>query len=297
MRLRTTGDLQKAIDTLTSLARELKSLLNDPNLTSRQARYDWLQWWANADMRLRDVFARGDLQTALYVTAADVRTSEPRQPASVTSGHDAPTLSFIIRCRDVWAERLEDEARELRQVQAFVDRPGRIGVLDTSAFIEGRKFWLANWPTLLGADPPGGPPLPVRLVVPLLVVEELDEGKTSKVNRVQDRSRDSLRELWKLDRDSSLSSRLVDVLRLNSRVTIEILLDSRAHNRLPVNDFEITDRAVFVQEMVSSPRQVQMVAGDYSMLVRARSMGLHSVLIPRLESGDGGEGASAHSTS
>ena len=55
---------------------------------------------------------------------------------------------------------------------------------------------------------------------------------------------------------------------------------------LPVNDFEITDRALFVQEMVTSPRRVRLVAGDYSMLFRGRSLGLETLQIPRLESGD-----------
>lgn len=124
------------------------------------------------------------------------------------------------------------------------------------------------------------------------MVEELDEGKNSKVNRVQERSKDALRELWKLRRREELSSSLVDVLELNARVTVEILMDNASHVRLPVNDFEITDRALFVQEMVTSTRRVRLVAGDYSMLFRGRSLGLDTLQIPRLESGD--HGADSH---
>jgi hypothetical protein len=75
-------------------------------------------------------------------------------------------------------------------------------------------------------------------------------------------------------------------------VTVEILMDSTSHTRLPVNVFEITDRAVFVQEMVTSPRRVRLVAGDYSMLFRGRSLGLDTLQIPRLESGDRGNDSS-----
>ena len=69
-------------------------------------------------------------------------------------------------------------------------------------------------------------------------------------------------------------------------------MDSAGHTRLPVNDFEITDRALFVQEMMSSARRVRLVAGDYSMLFRGRSLGLDTLQIPRLESGD--RGADSH---
>ena len=106
-------------------------------------------------------------------------------------------------------------------------------MLDTSAFLEGRRFYSANWPELLDADPPGEPQLAVRLVVPLVVVDELDEGKNSKVNRVQERSKDALRELWKLRRIEELSSSLVDVLKLDTRVTVEILMDSASHTPTP----------------------------------------------------------------
>ena len=126
-----------------------------------------------------------------------------------------------------------------------------------------------------------------------MVVEELDEGKNSKVNRVQARSKDALRELWKLRRIDELSSPIVDVLKLDAQVTVEILMDSASHTRLPVNDFEITDRALFVQEMVTPPRRIQLVAGDYSMLFRGRSLGLDTLLIPRLEPGDRGDDISA----
>lgn len=84
----------------------------------------------------------------------------------------------------------------------------------------------------------------------------------------------------------------MDVLQLDARVTVEILMDSASHTRLPVNDFEITDQALFVQEMMTSSRRVLLVAGDYSMLFRGRSLGLDTLQIPRLQSGDRGDDSS-----
>ncbi len=257
-------------------------------MISHVSRTLWLRWWELADSSLREVFADDGLVTPLYRTAQEVRAAIEGPGLS----NDQAVISLLNRTRDVWANHLESAADQLRQVQGFANQDGRIAVLDTSAFLEGSRFYGVNWPGLLDADPPGMPPLAVRLVVPLVVVEELDEGKNSKVNRVQERSKDALRELWKLRRREERSSSLVEVLELDARVTVEILMDSASHTRLPVNDFEITDRALYIQEMVTSPRRVRLVAGDYSMLFRGRSLGLDTVLISRLESGD--PGANCH---
>ena len=309
MRLKNPGELQKALDTLDARARELRRVFETRPAPSSRCRRLWLRWWEVADSSLREVFADDDLVTPLYRTAQEVRTaiertaapaevavedpsSTPLPPGGTILSNDPVVKSLLNRTRDVWVDRLETAADQLRRVQGFVNRDGRIAVLDTSAFLEGRRFYRTNWPELLDADPPGQPQLAVRLVVPLVVVEELDEGKNNKVNRVQERSKDTLRELWQLRRIDELSSPLVDVLQLDARVTVEILMDSTSHTRLPVNDFEITDRALFVQEMVTPPHRVRLVAGDYSMLFRGRSLGLDTLLIPRLESGDRGDDSS-----
>jgi hypothetical protein len=304
--LKNPGGLQKALDTLDARARELRRVFEIHPVMSSVCRTVWLRWWELADSSLREVFADDDLVTPLYRTAQEVRaategTGGPVEVAVISSStssggtilsNDPVVMSLLNRTRDVWVDRLETAADQLRQVQRFVNRSGRIAVLDTSAFLEGRRFHCANWPELLDANPSGQPQLGVRLVVPLVVVEELDEGKNSKVNRVQERSKDALRELWKLRRIDELSSPLVDVLQLDARVTVEILMDSAIHTRLPVNDFEITDRALFMQEMVTSPRRLKLVAGDYSMLFRGRSLGLDTLQIPRHESGDRGADSS-----
>jgi PIN domain len=309
VRLKNPGELQKALDTLDARARELRRVFEIRPRFSSHCRRAWLRWWELADSSFREVFADDDLVTPLYRTAQEVRaaiegtwgpveigmvsSSTPGSSGDTMIRNDPVVMSLLNRTRDVWVDRLETAADQLRMVQRFVNRSGRIAVLDTSAFLEGRKFYGANWPELLDEDPRGEPQLAVRLVVPLVVVEELDEGKNSKVNRVQERSKDALRELWKLRRIEELSSSLVDVLKLDTRVTVEILMDSASHTRLPVNDFEITDRALFVQEMVTSPRRVRLVAGDYSMLFRGRSLGLDTLQIPRLESGNRGDDSSS----
>ena len=281
MQLKTPGELQAAIDSVSLLARELAECLNGPRPNSQQAREAWLKWWAGADMKLRELFADDDLLVLLARTATEIRNLDLPAPA-----YEAPSLSFIIRERDVWVDRLATAVRRLEQVKDFVMRPGRVAVLDTSAFHEFDRFWVADWAMVTEADPRHEPMsgLPIRLVVPLVVVEELDAQKRHQNGKVRQAAREILRHLRDLQRVST--DAFVDVLRLNDRVTVEILFDDRAHVRLPVNDAEIIDRAVYLRSLFPTGRRVILVSGDVSMEFRAEGAGLETRHVSRDVSGD-----------
>jgi rRNA-processing protein FCF1 len=281
MRLKTPGELQKAIDAVGSLARELDECLNGLQPNSQVVRESWLKWWAGADMKLRELFADDDLLVPLARTATEIRNLDIPAPA-----YEAPTLSFIIRERDVWVERLEAAVRRMIQLRNFTMRPGRVAVLDTSAFHEFERFWVADWPDVTQADPPHAsmPGLPIRLMVPLVVVEELDAQKRHQNGKVRQAARDILKHLRDLERVSTDS--FADVLRLNDRVTIEILLDTPSHIRLPVNDAEIIDRAVYLRSLFPMSIRVILVSGDVSMEFRAEGAGLETKHVSRAVNGD-----------
>ncbi len=192
-----------------------------------------------------------------------------------------PIQSFIIRERDVWVDRLNNAVRELKQLNDFVRRPGRVAVLDTSAFHEFDRFWLADWASVTEADPPhtSMPGLPIRLMVPLVVVEELDSQKSHPNGKVRQAAREILRQLRDLLRASS--NAFADVLILNDRVTIEILLDNRMHVRLPVNDAEIIDRALYLRSLFPTSRRIILISSDLSMQFRAEGAGLETRHVSR----------------
>jgi hypothetical protein len=281
MRLKTPGDLQAVIDNVDFLARKLADCLSGPRPNSRQAREAWLEWWAGADMKIRELFADDDLLVPLARTATEIRNLDIPAPA-----YEAPSLSFIIRERDVWVDRLETAVRKLKEIEDFVTRPGRIAVLDTSAFHEFDRFWVADWVKLTEADPPHAsmPGLPIRLVVPLIVVEELDAQKRHPNGKVREAARDILRHLRDLPRLST--DAFADVLRLDDRVTVEILLDDPMHLRMPVNDAEIIDRAVHLRSLFPMSRRVILVSGDVSMEFRAEGVSLETKHVSRDVTGD-----------
>lgn len=99
-------------------------------------------------------------------------------------------------------------------------RPGRVAVLDTSAFHEFDRLWTADWTKIAEADPPhvSMAGLPIRLVVPLVVVEELDDQKHHPNGRVRQAARDILRHLRELPRVAT--GAVADVLRVHARVTM-----------------------------------------------------------------------------
>ncbi len=77
------------------------------------------------------------------------------------------------------------------------------------------------------------------------------------------------------------------VLRLNDRVTVEVLLDPSGHVRQPVNDAEISDRAVWLQNLMGRARHVVMVSGDLSQLFRVEGLGPDAALVSRPSDDDG----------
>lgn len=257
MRLRHTVDL--TVETLT----RVKSELGNTRGGGREPwdrRDNWLRWWAATDSQLRNLFADGGLAAALSLSADKIRDA------------NLGALPFVLMNRetDAWDEQLGQVIEELKALKPFIERPGHIVVPDTSAFVEGEYFTDQNWQSLVGV----GAAEPVRLVVPILVVEELDDLKRGR-DRTQDRARSVLRRMWELNSDARTAAALPG----SRPVTIEVLVDGSWHVRRPVNDNEIIQRTLFIGEITG--RDVILAAGDYSMLYQASSAGLKAVLMER----------------
>lgn len=165
---------------------------------------------------------------------------------------------------------------------ARVDRleaqSGRLVVADTNVYLHHEQlFDEVDWPGVVSAGSQG-----VHLVVPLLVVDELDRHKRAdrqkKVRRgaeetVGTRARRTLRALDELFEDP----RWVATLRPDRgppapAVRAELLLDPPGHVRLPDADDELVDQAAALRDL--SGRDVAVVTGDTGMALRARAVGL-----------------------
>ena len=254
MRLRSPGAVDSAIGLLTTVKDQLYGCRSGPGSTKRA---QWLAWWERADPALRSLFADDDLVLSLYQARSEISRE---QPLLATGLADRET--------DVWIARLEEVISQLRALKPFIERPGEIIVPDTSALIEGVYFTDFNWASLEGIPAATGI---IRLIVPVLVMEELNGLKTDR--RAGSRSRSVLRRLWELHRDPTEAAAIP-----GKPVTVEVLLDGPWHVRRAVNDDEIIQRAAEISEVTG--KSVVLAAGDYAMLYRAAREGLKAALMP-----------------
>lgn len=264
MRLRNPGGIEDALNTIKQVRSELSNASNAHGAAGRKDAFlSWCNGWASPQLGnhippSEDVFAQlGESHNRVVLAP----------PMS-----DRQLNGFINRECSEWLAALDRMSEELKGRMAFAARAGHLVVLDTSALMEGAFFTEFDWHALDATLKVGA----VRLVLPSLVVEELDDLKRQRDWRAKERARRVLRTLWNLHRASP-----AEPAGLPGRpdVTIEVLLDGDWHQRRPNNDGEIIDQAVVVREMTGQP--VILAAGDYTQLYRAAQTGLAAVLMPR----------------
>lgn len=158
---------------------------------------------------------------------------------------------------------------------------GALAVADTSVYLHHPEpFDRIDWPALV----PGASSSGVHLVIPLLVVDELDRHKRADARKlvvrggqetVRTRARITIRTLEDMFGDPGW---ITTVAPGPPHVSAELLFDPPGHARLASADAEIIDRAVAAQDLFGSP--VTLVARDTGMVFAARNAGLASVRIP-----------------
>jgi rRNA-processing protein FCF1 len=120
------------------------------------------------------------------------------------------------------------------------------------------------------------------VLVPIVIVDELDRLKESKDKVVRWRAGYTLAVLDRVFADGAGRARLRpgDVVPgpdglTRSEVTIELVFDPPGHVRLPGNDDEIIDRALAVEALAD--RKVTLLTYDTGQSTRARNAGLQVV--------------------
>ncbi|WP_307513437.1 PIN domain-containing protein [Streptomyces sp. W4I9-2] len=176
----------------------------------------------------------------------------------------------------------------LKERVASWNQQGLFVVADTSVYIQ-HDVKLEEW-DLRGILPVREEP--IHLLVPMVVIDELDSLKQSRSTRW--RAGYSLAVFERL-LPSGIGSAILaeeDYAPLDSggiprgKVTIEILFDPPGHERLPINDDEIIDRAVAIQPLAGRP--VHLLTYDTGQSMRGRAAGLRVVKL-RDDAGAGEE--------
>ena len=116
----------------------------------------------------------------------------------------------------------------------------------------------------------------IHVLVPIVVVDELDRLKESKDRAVRWRAGYTIAVLDRVFKNDAgvavLRKPVVSAQGSRGPITIELLFDPPGHVRLPINDDEIIDRALAVEPLAA--RKVTLLTYDTGQATRARMTGL-----------------------
>lgn len=141
----------------------------------------FLSWVGTAESQLRNIFIDPTTWEHLYGERywriRDLADDSPRWMELIN--HEAEIQA-------TWLDELADRLKSLSDRLAAA--PGQLTVLDTHVLLHFQPPDQVDWPTVVGSPA-------VRLVLPLRVIEELDEKKYTARAKLADRARRLLSQL------------------------------------------------------------------------------------------------------
>lgn len=230
-------------------------------------------WTDTNERRFRSVLVEPDVAEGLFTTRFWQLFSWVVTPRD-TGGGPAP-LRYIRPLsaeRDYQVARLERVREDLDQLRQWPKRSGRVIVYDTNALIHYKAASDIEWKQVVGVDS-------VRLVVPLIVVDELDRKRYGTDSNTVSRAKAAQRVLLDLLGDTQPGRETV-VPSKDGTVTLEVFMDERGHRRLQYADDEIIDRAILMQQLLGSARPVFILTHDAGMRFRADAAGIKVIRLP-----------------
>lgn len=209
----------------------------------------YLLWVNEAERELQDVFEDPATWTELhgefFWRIRELRPDSPRGAELINGEID----------RQV--RRLEGLRASAAALGAFIARaPGRIAILDTHVLLHFEPPQQIKWVPIVGSEL-------VRLVLPLRVVEELDEKKYTARDDLAQRARSLLAELR-----TRLAASHDGVIELREAVSLEVFADEEPRRRTLDADQEVLDLA---RELAGLGTDVVLVTDDAGLEIRARA--------------------------
>jgi hypothetical protein len=260
------ADPQTVLGTLQERRRSLDNLRG--NLRA------YLEWADGGHRTLRRLIQRSDVDALLH-------TWRYRHLLGF-AGQLAPETGIALNAEiDERREMLDLAISALTEEMSHwqIRSTGRIIVPDTNLFLHHpdkiHDIDYAAMTPKAGFRPSDG----ISVVLPILVVDELDNAKQSRDRHLRWRAGHTLGVLDEL----LISPRAPGLLReaqpsvpgdpwAPGKVTVEIFFDRPGHRRLPIEDDEIIARALEIQSLAGRP--VHVITMDTHMSTRCRHAGL-----------------------
>jgi hypothetical protein len=217
----------------------------------------YLNWVDAAEGQVRNLFTdlgtRNHLRSTAYWM---IRTDQDFRAIELINTEATEQVA--------WLRNLADQLSELEQ--RLKAAPGIITVLDTNALLHYQPPEQIDWLKVVSVQR-------VRLVLPLRVIEELDEKKYARrQDDVPDRARRLLSQLW-----ARLAPTAGKPVELREHVTIEVPIDTGPRARPLDADQEILDTC---EELSNVGQEVVLVTGDTGIGVRALAIPVKVVQMP-----------------
>ncbi|MFJ6385880.1 PIN domain-containing protein [Kitasatospora sp. NPDC092039] len=166
---------------------------------------------------------------------------------------------------------IEDAQRQLEALRSYVERPGVPIVYDTNMLNHWQQPENIDWKALLVEEGLDGKR--VRLLVPLVVVDELDRQKYGD-GALARKAATAIRYLERKFEGAAPG----EAVKLREGVTLEVRLDPPGHRRIEP-DLEILRCAADFTGLVPGAG-TRVLTDDYGMRLRAHSMGLATLRLP-----------------
>lgn len=224
--------------------------------TNERWRDHYLMWVEDTEVH----FANYNHDPAVLELLHTRRYWAIRDVDPISTARPIPLVRSEIEWQTTTLHRLRTDL-ELR-VQRARSGPGHITVIDSNSLLHFMLPDQIDWQEVVGTSP-------VRLVIPLRVIEELDAKKYSDSKRNRERARQllpKLEEMVGLWGDPSPA--------VLGKLTMEVLIEAGVSREKPEDaDEEILDTCRELWDFSHQDGGVTLITGDTGMTLRAHGLG------------------------
>ena len=262
MRLNYPREIAQAIEQIKSLQFQLE---NARSAVSAEGKRDNFVGWC--DDRARNTL--GYLFDPTEEIFTVLESAYIRTATTILTGGRLQAL--MNREFNRWGQELSRMERLLLEQQAIRDIPGHRIILDTSVLMEAVPTFIHyDWRPIHDSMSVGA----IRLIVPIIAIEELDEKLHDRDAERRKRARDAVRSLRSVHKTNRPTERAP--LPDQPDVTLEILMEELSHKRLLNNDAEIIDQALQLHQLTGL---AVLATCDTHMYYRAGAVDLPACLV------------------
>jgi PIN domain len=243
-----------AIEILTGLLFDVRNIANGGGHFSELVN-GYLMWVENAERQLLSLFPSSSIWRNLYTD----RYWRIRVIDTQGDTRPMPLIQSEARWQEIQFESVLEDLRGKQQT-FHLDSECAVVVPDTNVLAHYRRYDEIDWLRLSESKE-------VRLIIPLLVIDELDELSYKSQDGGQ-RASKVLRSLQRL-REGFGPEQPIEV---RPGITYQLLMDRPRHERSSNSDDEFLSRAEYLSTMIET--KLFIATGDYGMRLRAEARDL-----------------------